>query len=169
MTTTPAAIEREMKELETSPVEPVLEEWSTFLTEAGPSFDDLHTGSYLFAALAYESSARYLYGNALRDFENGLLSELEYCCALMEVLTHLAKANRNWKRVESNLEKQSKPEDANYIHAKGYVRLLHQRSKTGSQEVIARYQQRHRELTTFAEQHNIQFASGFAFSVIKSE
>ena len=169
MTTTPSLPSKETlnkaKTLGVSDAEQVLSQWSTYLVHAGTSHDHLDTMSHVLKALARENNAAYTYRTIWKQYQEGVVTQQDFCCSLFEVLTLLSKARRSWEMVTTLLSKRPEPQEDHYIHEKWYLEQLHKRSIAASRTLADLSQQVQNDLRPFAHMNGIALDFGFMFQV----
>lgn len=171
MTTTPFLEETQntTKTLNVSDAAQVLTQWNTYLVHAASSYDQLDAGSSVLKALARENHAASTYTSTWEYYYAGISSELDHCCALMEVLALLSKARRSWDMVETRLSTQPQPHTTYYIHEQWYLDHLLKGCRAAIRSLAERTKQISDELRPLAERNRIALDSGFWYSVRTSE
>ena len=153
------------KTLGVSDAEQVLSQWSTYLTHAASSYDQLDTVSNVLKGIARESNAAYTYRTTWEQYQEGIITDQDFCCSLFEVLTLLSKARRSWDSVVTFLSKQPEPQKEHYIHEKWYLEQLYKQSVLASRTLSDLSQQVKNDLQPFAHLNGIALDFGFMFQV----
>ena len=157
--------QNDVKTLGVSDAEQVLSQWSTYLTHAASSYDQLDTVSNVLKGIARESNAAYTYVTTWKQYQEGVITDQDFCCSLFEVLTLLSKARRSWEMVTTLLGKRPEPQEEHYIHEKWYLEQLHKRSVLASRTLADLSQQVQNDLRPFAHMNGIALDFGFMFQV----